>query len=119
MGVLVVALVPAVMRRPVPSIMSSSSTLSLVLPKASECEPQALLPIIPPSVARAQVDGSGPKRRPCGAAACCSVPKMRPGSIRAVRASGSSSTMRFTERERSMTMPGPMSGARGRRRRWR
>ena len=39
---------------------SSSSTLSTVLPASSECVPQELLPIIPPSVHRLWVDGSGP-----------------------------------------------------------
>ena len=48
--------------------MSSSSpaTLSDVRPYASDREPQALLPIIPPIVQRGCVDGSGPKRTPCG-----------------------------------------------------
>ena len=38
----------------------SSSTLSTVLPASSECVPQELLPIMPPSVQRLCVDGSGP-----------------------------------------------------------
>jgi hypothetical protein len=51
-------------RLPVPASTSSATTLSLVRPYASEREPQALLPIMPPIVQRAWVDGSGPKRRP-------------------------------------------------------
>ena len=35
--------------------------LSTVLPASSECVPHELLPIMPPSVQRLCVDGSGPK----------------------------------------------------------
>ena len=83
--------------------------LSLVRPKASECEPQALLPIMPPTVQRVQVDGSGPKRRPCGFAAFCSWATTTPGSMRAVRASGSIEWMRLRCREVSTTMPRPIA----------
>ena len=94
-------------RRPVPSTTSSASTLSAVRPYATARGPHALLPIIPPSVARACVDGSGPNRRPCGAAAFCRLAITTPGSMRAVRASGSMSRMRFTCREKSSTTPVP------------
>ena len=42
---------------------SSSRTLSAVVPQATECEPQELLPIMPPRVQRLWVEGSGPKRQ--------------------------------------------------------
>ncbi len=99
---------PAVKRRPVPSTTSSSTTLSAVRPYATACGPHALLPIMPPSVARFCVEGSGPNRRPCGAAAFWSVDMTTPGSIRAVRASGSSDRTRLTCREKSITTPGPI-----------
>ena len=59
---------------------SSSTTLSAVRPNATACGPHALLPIIPPSVARSCVEGSGPNRSPCGAAARCRSDMMTPGS---------------------------------------
>ncbi len=42
-------------------ITVSSRTLSAVVPQATECAPHELLPIMPPSVQRLWVDGSGPK----------------------------------------------------------
>ena len=65
------------------------------------------MPIIPPSVARVHVEGSGPKRRPCGAPARCSVAITVPGCTRAVRATGSRSSTAPRWREVSSTMPGP------------
>ena len=62
---------PAAGVRPVPSIISSERTFSAVRPQATARGPQALLPIIPPRVQRAWLDGSGPNRRPCGAARAC------------------------------------------------
>ena len=56
---------------------------------AGPATPQALLPIEPPMLARACVDGSGPKRRPCPAAAAVMSSRIAPGSTTAVRASGS------------------------------
>lgn len=38
--------------------------VSTVLPQATECVPHELLPIMPPSVQRLWVEGSGPKVRP-------------------------------------------------------
>ncbi len=69
--------------------------MSTVLPQATECEPHALLPIIPPSVQRLCVDGSGPNVRPCGRAASRSLSSTTPGCTRAVRASGSMDSIRF------------------------
>ena len=43
--------------------------LSTVLPASSECVPQELLPIIPPSVQRLCVEGSGPNVSWCSSAA--------------------------------------------------
>ena len=77
-------------------------TLSTVLPHATECDPHALLPIIPPSVQRLCVDGSGPNVRPCGRAASRSASSTTPGCTRAVRASGSIATIAFI-REKSST----------------
>ena len=47
------------------------------------------MPIIPPIVQRVCVDGSGPNRSPCGAAARCRSACTTPGWTTAVRASGS------------------------------
>src|SRR5450759_4250029 len=58
----------ATTRWPAPVTTSSATTLSAVLPAASARGPQALLPIMPPRVQRAWVEGAGPNRRPYGAA---------------------------------------------------
>ena len=67
-----------------------------------------MFPIIPPKVARFWVEGSGPKRRPNGAAAFCSSDMTTPGCTRATRASGSMPKMAFMCREKSRTIPSPM-----------
>jgi hypothetical protein len=59
-------------------------------------------------VARLLVEVSGPNIRPNGAAAPLSWSWTTPTWTRAVRASGSSSTIRSRCREQSSTMPGPM-----------
>ena len=64
---------------------------------------------MPPNVARVDVLGSGPKRRPVGARARCSVSMTTPGSTVAVRASVSIETMRVRCRLVSMTRPGPIA----------
>lgn len=79
----------------------------MVIPWRSDPLPPELLPIMPPMVARLAVEVSGPNTRPDGAAARFSWAWTTPGSTRAVRASGSSSTMRFRWRDRSRTSPGP------------
>ena len=78
-------------------------TLSTVLPQATECEPQALLPIIPPSVQRLCVDGSGPNVSPYGAAAARRSSSTTPGWTRAVARSGSMLSTDRRCREKSMT----------------
>ncbi len=98
---------PTVSRVPSGQSTSSESTLSDVLPQRTECEPHALLPIIPPSVQRLCVDGSGPNVRPCGAAAARSRSSTRPGWTTALRRAGSSSTSALTCRDVSMTTPPP------------
>ncbi|CAM5581591.1 hypothetical protein SALBM311S_10734 [Streptomyces alboniger] len=87
----------------------SPRTLSAVVPHATECDPHELLPIIPPSVQRLCVDGSGPKRRPCGAAASWRRSRTRPGCTTAVPASGSRDTRRFMCRVKSSTTPVPVA----------
>ena len=62
---------------------------------------------MPPSVARDWVDGSGPNRSPCGAAAAWRLARITPGSTRAVRASGSRSRIWPRCREVSRTIPAP------------
>ncbi|CAM5670428.1 hypothetical protein SFUMM280S_01902 [Streptomyces fumanus] len=88
---------------------SSSRALSAVVPQATECEPHALLPIMPPSVQRLWVEGSGPKRRPCGAAASWSRSSTSPGCTTAVRAAGSRASSRFMCRVKSSTTPVPVA----------
>ncbi|CAM5485426.1 hypothetical protein SGLAM104S_08801 [Streptomyces glaucescens] len=88
---------------------ASSRTLSAVVPQATEWEPQELLPIIPPRVQRLCVDGSGPKRSPCGAAASWSRSRTSPGWTTAVRAPGSRASTRFMCRVKSSTTPVPVA----------
>ena len=80
-------------------------TLSAVRPYRSAREPQALLPIAPPMVARECVEGSGPKRSPCGAAAAVMSSSTVPGSTSAVCCSGSTATTRLRCFDRSSTRP--------------
>ena len=94
---------------PSPVTTSRPTTLSEVRPWRSECGPQASLPSMPPSVARLVVDGSGPNRSPCGAAAACRSASTTPGSTVAVRAPGSRSRMRVRCREVSTTTPRPVA----------
>ncbi len=58
-------------------------------------------------LARACVDGSGPNRSPCAAAAAVMSSSTVPGSTVAVRADASIASTRFRCREKSTTMPGP------------
>ena len=78
----------AVSRSPAAVSTSRLTTLSAVRPYLSAREPQALLPIEPPMLARECVEGSGPNRRPCPAAAAVMSSRIAPGSTTAVRASG-------------------------------
>ena len=64
-----------------------------------------MLPIAPPMVARECVDGSGPKRRPCGAAAAVIESRTVPGSTTAVCSSASTLSTRLRYRDRSSTTP--------------
>jgi hypothetical protein len=84
---------------------SRDRTLSAVVPHATEWAPQALLAIIPPSVARLPEDGSAPKASPCGRAAASRSVSTTPGSTTAVLAVVSMSRIRFTCRDASMTTP--------------
>ena len=92
-----------------PEAVSTSrlTTLSAARPYLSAREPQALLPMEPPMLARACDDGSGPNRSPCLAAAAVMSSRIAPGSTTAVRASGSTVSTRFRYREKSSTMPDP------------
>ena len=94
---------PTRMRAPSYVRTSSDSTLSSVFPAMIECTPQELLPIMPPSVQQPCVAGSGPNVRPWPSAAARSASRTTPGSTRAVRASGSISTMRARYFEQSST----------------
>jgi hypothetical protein len=75
--------------------ISSASTFSTVFPAITECEPQELLPIMPPRVQRLCVAGSGPKVRRCFSAAWRSTSHTTPGSTRAVSLFSSTSSTRF------------------------
>jgi hypothetical protein len=88
------------------STRSISRTWSIVIPNRSDPLPAELLPIIPPIVARLDVEVSGPNISPCDAAARLRSSWTTPGCTRAVRASGSSSLMSYMCREKSRTMPG-------------
>ena len=85
--------------------MSSSSTLSTVLPPITVCAPQELLPILPPSVQHRWVAGSGAKVRPCFFAASRSWSLIKPGStLASVCGPGSSARIsRFMYFEKSIT----------------
>ena len=97
----------AVSRSPEAVSRSRLTTLSAVRPYRSAREPQELLPIAPPMLARECVEGSGPKRSPCPAAAAVMASRIAPGSTTAVRASGSTDRTRFRCREKSSTTPDP------------
>ena len=87
----------------------SPRVFSAVVPHRTERDPQALLPIIPPTVQRLCVDGSGPTRSPWTAAARLRSSRTVPGSTVAVRASGSSARTPARCRERSTTSPDPIA----------
>ena len=72
----------SVAREPSASTTSSSSTWSIVVPWRIDALPEELLPIMPPSVARLEVEVSGPKPSPCGFAAALSASCTTPGSTR-------------------------------------
>ena len=93
---------------PEPVISSSPITLSAVLPYPRARGPQALFPIIPPMVQRLWVDGSGPKRNPCGAAADCSA-ELNHAWLDSCRPQppGRSHRMVFRYRDVSKINPGP------------
>ncbi len=68
-----------------------------------------MLPIAPPMVHREWVDGSGPKRSPCGAAALVIASRTAPGSATAVRSPWSTDSTRFRCLEVSRTTPAEMA----------
>src|SRR5205814_8785290 len=94
---------PTVSSVPSYSSTRSETTLSTVLPASSECVPHELLPIIPPSVQRLCVEGSGPNVRRCSSARLLSVSSTTPGCTRANRLSASSSRMAFMHLVKSST----------------
>lgn len=94
---------------PPPLTTTSPCTLSAVVPYATECEPHALLPIIPPSVHRLCVDGSGPNVSPYGRTASRSTSSTRPGWTTAVRASTSTESRDRRCRVKSRTTPVPVA----------
>jgi hypothetical protein len=69
----------------------------------TECGPQELLPIMPPSVQRLCVAGSGAKVRPCRSAAARNTSQTTPGSTSAIDVSGSTESTRFMYFEVSST----------------
>ena len=77
--------------------------LSTVVPAITECGPHELLPIMPPSVQRECVAGSGAKVRPCASAASRSESHTTPGSTRASRAVASIDSTRSRYFEQSIT----------------
>lgn len=101
--------VPSRYEEPPYAVTASSVTLSAVVPQATECAPHALLPIIPPRVQRACVEGSGPKASPYGRTASRSRSSTSPGCTTAVRATGSTDTSAFMCRVRSRTTPTPVA----------
>ncbi|MDH6609171.1 hypothetical protein M2164_004806 [Streptomyces sp. SAI-208] len=100
---------PSRSRSPRAVTTSSRCTLSAVVPHATECDPQELFPIIPPSVHRPCVEGSGPNRSPCGAAASWSRSRTSPGCTTAVRLAGSRDSSLFMCRVKSSTTPVPVA----------
>ena len=77
--------------------------LSTVVPAITECGPQELLPIMPPSVQRECVAGSGAKVSPCASAASRSASHTTPGSTRAIRSRGSTASTLSRYFEQSIT----------------
>lgn len=94
---------PTRIRQPSWVRMSSSSILSTVLPAITECTPQELLPIIPPTVQYWWVAGSGAKVRPCCSAAWSRSSRIIPGSTRASPSTALSERSRFRRLENSIT----------------
>ena len=80
---------------------------SAVVPQRTDRAPHALLPIMPPTVQRLCVEGSGPTRSPWAAAARLTSSRTAPGRTVAVSASGSRSRIPPRCREVSTTQPGP------------
>ena len=93
---------PTRIRVPSYGTTSSSWMLSTVLPPISACTPHELLPIMPPSVQRLCVAGSGANVSWCSSAASRTRSSTMPGCTRATPLPGSSSTMRFMYFEKSM-----------------
>ncbi len=98
---------PSVAREPSASTTSSSSTWSIVVPWRIDALPEELLPIMPPSVARLEVEVSGPKPSPWDRAAALSASCTAPGSTRTRRFATSISPIASRWREWSSTIPRP------------
>jgi hypothetical protein len=93
--------------RAVGQTTSSAWTQRRVEPCFTVCTPPELLAIIPPSVARAALDGSTGKWSACGAAAAFSSASVQPGRMRARRASSSTDTTARKPETRSTATPRP------------
>ena len=77
------------------------------MPCTIDSDPLELLPIMPPSVARFDVDVSGPNPSPNRLAARLRSSCTTPGCTRTRRASGSIASITFMCREKSRTSPCP------------
>ncbi len=76
----------------------------MVVPYLRVCGPPEFSAAFPPSVQASWLDGSGAKKRPCGAAALPRSAFTTPGCTTAMRFSASTLRMRF-RREHSITTP--------------
>ena len=72
-----------------------------------EYDPHELLPTIPPTMQRFEVEVSGPNISPCGRSSRLSSSRTTPGSTRASRRSTSIDSTRFKKRPVSTMSPGP------------
>ena len=81
----------------------------MVLPYSTERAPLELLLIMPPTVARLAVEMSGAKRSRWGARCAFSSSSTMPGSMRAHRSSGFTSSTRLKNRDVSSCSPSPMA----------
>ncbi len=77
--------------------------LSPVLPYRWAVAPQELLPSIPPSVQLGWVEGSGPKRRPCGSRWALRTSSTTPGCTIALRRSRSTCSISWQYFDQSIT----------------
>ena len=90
---------------------ASTPCTAAIRPRTAPCRrnrlPDALRPIMPPTVVTALLDGSGPNIRPNRPRCRSSCASTTPGCTRTVPAARSVWTIRRRNREQSMTIPGP------------